>query len=332
MKTPDNTIIWTAGQLLKWGADYLASHNLPDARIEAEYLLTNAMKYSKKDLLLNPDKVLSADEIIRFSDFIYRRGRREPAHYITGEVEFRGGLFKVNRMVLIPRPETELLVEEAIRSVEKNERFMSYRVTKGEENNPPYPPFLKEGKGGFEVFSKEVTVLDLCTGSGCIAVSIAKELTLDRVYAIDVSEGALRIAQENAKRIGVWDKITFLSGDLFNALEGIGLEGAIDLIVSNPPYVSRAEMNTLQPEIMDYEPALALYGGEDGLDFYSRIIHDSPRYLSPEGALIMELGYGKAEGVRHLLEEEKVFAGIEIIKDLAGIDRVIKATASKGER
>lgn len=292
MKTPDNTIIWTAGQSLKWGAEYLASHNLPDVRIDAEYLLTNAMKCSKKDLLLNPDKVLSADEIFRFIDFICRRGRREPAHYITGAVEFRGLLFKVNKEVLIPRPETELLVEETVNSVKK----------------------------------EDATVLDLCTGSGCIAVSIAKELTLNRVYAIDVSEGALRIAQENARIIGVEDKITFLAGDLFNAVEGIGLEGTIDLIVSNPPYVSKAEINTLQPEILDYEPALALYGGEDGLDFYRTIIHEAPRYLSSWGILIMELGYGMADGVRHLLEEEMVFTGIEIIKDLAGIDRVIKAT------
>lgn len=284
--------IWTVIASLKWASGYLSSQNIPDAYMEAEYLLAYALNYSRKEILLDPDKVLETYEVRRFTDYIYRRGMREPAHYIIGEVEFRGHIFKVNNNVLIPRPETELLVEEAVKSV---------------------------GKG--------LTVLDLCTGSGCIAISIAKELPLCKVYAVDISDRAIKIAQENAQMNSVGDRVTFLTGDLFSAVEHIGLNGKIDLIVSNPPYVSNIEMNELQPEIKNYEPALALYGGEDGLDFYRRIVHEAPSYLSPGGDLMMELGYGEAEGVRSLFENEKFFTGIEIIKDLAGIDRVIKGLA-----
>lgn len=286
----NNKKIWTVTLLLKWASEYLSSYKIQDAFMEAEYLLMYVLDCNRKEILLDPDKVLSNEKVMRFTDFIYRRGRREPAHYIIGEVEFCGLIFKINKDVLIPRPETESLVEEAI---------------------------------GLSL--KEVTVLDLCTGSGCIAISIAKGLPAGRVYAVDISEGAVNIAKENAERNGVEDRITFLAGDLFKAMEGIGMEGKFDLIVSNPPYVSKIEMEALQPEIKDYEPVLALYGGEDGLDFYRKIIHEAPRYFSPSGILIMELGYGMADVVRDLLEKEGCYNRVEIKKDIAGIDRIIKA-------
>ncbi|MBI5193310.1 MAG: peptide chain release factor N(5)-glutamine methyltransferase [Nitrospirae bacterium] len=315
----NNKKIWTIKLILKWASEYLSSQKITDAYMEAEYLLTHALDCSRKEILLDPDKVLSNEEVVRFNDFIYRRGRREPAHYIIGEVEFRGLIFKVNKDVLIPRPETELLVEEAVNIVNKYE---CDAPSPHLENSLPFKGRVRVGMG---LTLNNLTILDLCTGSGCIAISIAKEIPVSRVYAVDISDGAVKIAQENAKRNGVDDKITFLTGDLYKAIEPLGLEGKVDLLVSNPPYVSKLEMAELQPEIKNYEPLLALYGGEDGLDFYRRIIREAPRYLSSGGFLIMELGYGEAEGVRSLIENEKFFRGIETIKDLAGIDRVIKA-------
>ncbi len=282
----------TVVEALRWAAEYLSLHKVPDSYIDAQHLLAHVLVCERKTLFVNPERVLAAGEMERFQDFIQRRARREPVQYITGEVEFRGLLFRVNRDVLIPRPETELLVEEAI------------NIVKG----------------------RYVTTLDLCTGSGCIAVSIAKELACSRVYAVDVSDKAIAIAKDNAKRHGISDRITFLTGDLFEPIKPLCLEGKIDLIISNPPYVSRREMEGLQPEIKEYEPLHALYGGEDGLDFYRRIIHEAPNYLSPSGILIMEIGYGQADSVKGLLENEGVFSQVEVKKDLAGIDRIIKAS------
>ncbi|MBI5199329.1 MAG: peptide chain release factor N(5)-glutamine methyltransferase [Nitrospirae bacterium] len=291
----------TVLDLLKWANEYLSSCNVPDPYIEAEYLLAHVLGCQRKDLLVYPERILAPDEMGRFKDYIERRVRREPSQYIIGEVEFRGRLFKVNRDVLIPRPETELLVEEAVKSVK-----------------------AKDVSGNGE----GVTIVDLCTGSGCIAISIARELPYCRVYAVDISEGAISVARENAERHGVDDRVIFLSGDLFDAIEPLGLESEIDLIISNPPYVSTKEMEGLQPEIKEYEPLQALYGGEDGLDFYRRIIHEAPFYLTHGGLLIMEIGYGQGERIKGLFEQEGVFEEIEVKKDFAGIERVIKTTYS----
>src|SRR3990172_3733111 len=284
-------------EVLRWAREYLSRLDVPEPYMEGEYLLMHVLGCQRKDLLIHPERVLTSDEVKRFSGVIERRGRREPSQYILGEVEFRGLLFKVNREVLIPRPETELLVEEAVNSVCSG--------------------------------IKDVSVLDLCTGSGCIAICIAKEIKERgglKIYAVDISGGAIAIARKNAERHRVEEKITFLVGDLFSVIEPLGLEGKIDLIVSNPPYVSKEAMERLQPEIKGYEPVLALYGGEDGLDFYRRIIREAPRYLKQQGGLIMEIGFNQAGHVRSLFEKEKVFSRIEVKRDLAGIGRIIKAS------
>ena len=284
-------------EALRWAREYLSHLDVPEPYMEGEYLLMHVLGCQRKDLLIHPERILTSGEMKRFSEVIERRGRREPSQYILGEVEFRGLLFKVNREVLIPRPETELLVEEAVNSVCSG--------------------------------IKDVTVLDLCTGSGCIAICIAKEIKERgglKVYAVDISGGAIAIARKNAERHRVEEKITFLVGDLFSVIKPLGLEGKIDLIVSNPPYVSKEAMERLQPEIKGYEPVLALYGGEDGLDFYRRIIREVPRYLKQQGGLIMEIGFNQARHVRNLFEKEKVFSRIEVKRDLAGIERIIKAS------
>ena len=190
-------------------------------------------------------------------------------------------------------------------------------------------------------------ILDLCTGSGCIAVALAKEIPDSRIFAVDMSEKALNIAKENAEINGVAERITFLQGDLFESTHSClpsfkressspplwkrGVRGdcqdklKFDLIVSNPPYISKKMMAGLEPEVKDYEPVAALYGGEDGLDFYRRIIEVAPTYLADRGHLILEIGYGQAEEIKSLIGQSNAFGDISITKDFAEIERVVKA-------
>ena len=289
--------IWTVIKALTWAETYLKRFKIPEAKIDAEYLLSHILKCKRQELYLNPDTQLTNQEINTFKGFIQKRSKREPLQYIIGEEEFRGLVFKVTRDVLIPRPETELLVEEAVSLISNLQT--------------PAP--------------KQPTIIDLCTGSGCIAVSIAKEIEECRVYATDISEKALAIAKENAKRHSVENRISFLQGSFLEPLKGKGLEGKIDIMLSNPPYVSKKDMKKLQPEIKEYEPPLALYGGEDGLDSYRTIIPEALTYLKNGGYLILEIGYGQAEGVKELFGKNLAYGEIEIIKDLSGIERVVKA-------
>ncbi len=284
----------TVGEALNRAVEELKKSDVPDPDIEAEFLLTHLLKCKRHELFLNSRRALSEGEETIFREYVKRRAEREPAQYIVGEAEFRGLKFKVTRATLIPRPETELLVDEALFSA------------KGSK-------------------AEKLIAIDLCTGSGCIAVAFAKEVKDCLVYATDIEEAALKIARDNAEENGVADKIKFLQGDLFKPLSGLGISGKVRLILSNPPYVSKKEMDSLQPEVKDYEPGAALYGGEDGLDFYRRIISGSPSYLSPGGYLILEMGWGQAKEIKGLASKSNAFTEPEIRKDYSGIDRVFKA-------
>lgn len=283
--------MWTVRDAIRWAVEELSTIDISEPWREAELLLIHVLGISRKDLLVNLDRLLSHEEVEIFKNYILRRKDREPLQYIVEKVEFRGLLFKVNRNVLIPRPETELLVEELLKSIKE-----------------------KPGK-----------VIDLCTGSGCIAISIAKEITGCHIYAVDISEGAIDVAKENAEIHGVKGRIEFFVGDLFGPLDTLGLDGGIDLIVTNPPYISGRDMESLSPEIKKYEPMIAIYGGRDGLNFYRRIIQDAYRYLIPGGLLMMEIGYGQAANIKYLFEKHGGYEDITIIHDLAGIERIMKA-------
>jgi len=300
---------WTIKETLSWAEEYLQSHGVPNCKTEAEYLLSHLLNCKRSGLYLKHDKSVAIDEFQRFMGWLNKRIAREPSQYIIGEQEFWGLEFKVTRDVLIPRPETEILVEEAVKTVRSQESEVRSQNTKIHYSELRTPD------------SK--LILDLCTGSGCIAVSLAKEIPDSQIYVVDISESALDVARENAERHSVVDKITFIQGNLFAPLRGLSLK--VDLIVSNPPYVSRDMMKDLQPEIRDYEPEIAVYAGDDGLDFYRRIISESPAYLTQGGHLILEIGYGQAEEIKKLIEQSNAFADISITKDFAGIDRVIKA-------
>jgi len=286
----------TVREALKSAAEKLGAAGVDSPVQDAEFLITHLLKVKRHELFLNPERALTDEEAERFDSFIERRGRREPAQLITGECEFRGLTFRVTGDVLIPRPETEILIDEAL---EKAAAFGD---------------------------AAPLCAIDLCTGSGCIAVTFAKESPRWRVRATDISARALKIACGNAEANGVAEKIKFLEGDLFAPLNGI----KAGLILSNPPYITAADMKQLDPEVALWEPAGALYGGEDGLDFYRRIAADAPNHLMPGGFLIMELGWGQAGAVRELLENEGHFTDITIRKDYAGVERVVSAKSVAG--
>jgi len=261
-----------------------------EAGVEAEWIVAGALGMKRFELFLNPLQRLDKEERKRLGEILKRRKKREPLAYITGFTDFRGFIIKVSKAVLIPRPETEILVDEAL-------------------------SILNNGVG-------EKRVLEPCTGSGCISVAIAGEDGAVKVTAIDISAEAIKTARENAARNNVADKINFLQGDLVRPFRD---DAAFDLIVANPPYITTLDMNELAPEIRLYEPGLALYGGPDGLDYIKRLIRGSAPLLKPGGSLLLELGMGQAEEVAQLALSTGLYENIHTKKDLSRIDRIFSA-------
>jgi release factor glutamine methyltransferase len=272
----------------------LTAAGITDARRDAETLLAHGIRKDRAYLYAHPQDAFDDEQRLLFEQVIERRAQREPLQYIIGKQEFWGLEFTVTPDVLIPRPETELVVERALKFAGAEE-------------------------------ARQMTVLDLCTGSGCIAISLATELPHARFFAIDKSESALAIARENADKHGLAQRIRFLAGDLFQPVEQFDIRGRVDLIVSNPPYVRADELPLLQPEVRDYEPAMALVSGPAGTELHQRIIRDAPEYLKQNGALIMELGLGQAGALKKMIEASGLYGAIEVFKDLAGIERVLEA-------
>jgi release factor glutamine methyltransferase len=299
---------FTVFRILKKAEEERRESGIPNPRYDAEALLSKALNLDRVGLYSEYNRTLTEEEIHSFMGLVERRKRREPLQYILGSAEFCGLEFLVTPDVLIPRPETELLVEEAIK------RFTVHGSR-----------FTDNGS--------RFTVLDLCTGSGCIAVTLAKQLKDVKIYAVDISEKALRVAIENARRQGVEDRIDFIQGNLFEPFSpspesspprGEGRVRGFDLIVSNPPYIPSNELDILQPEVKDYEPREALDGGPDGLFNIKKIIEDAPGYLKAGGSLLLEIGYGQKEGVFESAEERGGYLRPEVIKDFAGIERVVR--------
>jgi release factor glutamine methyltransferase len=273
------------------GARFLSSAGLENGRLDAEVLLSHALGVDKTALYMNIDAPLHPQDEGRYRDMLSRRVQREPVAYITGRKEFWSLDFLVTPDVLIPRPETELLVEIAVGRLK-----------------------VCDGKS-------PVKILDLGTGTGAIAVALAKELPDARIAAVDISSAALAVARQNSESHGVADRISFLSGDLFQSVRG-----QFDLIVSNPPYVRREELSALPPEIREWEPVGALDGGIDGLDFYRRIIAESRQHLRSGGSIILEIGADMGGAVAELVTRAACYAAAVVYQDYAARDRVIAAT------
>ena len=281
-------------QAVRYASRLLEEAGVATPRLDAELLLAHLLGTKRMGLYVDHLKPLSGEAISAFETLIRRRLQHEPLAYIVGEKEFWSLSFIVNPACLIPRPETELLVEKSL-ELYRLSRCVSY-------------PFL---------------ILDLGTGSGAIAVALAKEIPVVRVTATDISPDALKVAKANAERHGVTSEIEFLEGDLFSPLQG--REALFDLIVSNPPYVGEREAKNLSREVISYEPGLALTCGEDGLAMYRSIIPGSLLYLRSEGCLVMEVGYDQAGRVRALIEASGGFEESEVRDDFAGIPRLVSA-------
>jgi release factor glutamine methyltransferase len=266
--------------------------DIESPRIEAELLLGHILNLKRTKLYLNSQKVLTSEEEGKLQKLIKERLSGKPLQYILGEVEFYDLEFKIDSRALIPRPETEILVLKVLEHFKKEKRESD---------------FLK--------------IVDVGTGSGNIAIALASNLKNSFVCATDLSSDALTLARDNAKINKIEDRIEFLCGDLLTPLRGKILEGKIDAIVSNPPYVQKEEKEILPREVKDYEPEIALFP-EEGL--YRRIIEQSSIYMKKEGGILaLETGYNQAQVVKNLVEAKGDFSSIEIIKDLAGIERVV---------
>ncbi len=264
---------------------------------ETELLLTSILNCSRAGLY-SGNVSLNVSQAEKLSRSVCLRSQGIPLQYILGETEFFGLNFKVNNSVLIPRPETEILVEEAIKAA-----------------------------SGFRLQPSGINILDLGTGSGCIAVSLAKFLREGQITAIDVSADAITLAKENARLNKVEAQINFIQSNLFSAI--CGLRTPFDLIVSNPPYIPGDDISGLQREVR-YEPRSALEGGKDGLDFYRLIINDSPKFLKDDGLLMMEMGYGQSGRIKNIFEKTDNFEIIGIVKDYSDIERVVIARQKNG--
>ncbi|MEW6274994.1 MAG: peptide chain release factor N(5)-glutamine methyltransferase [Bacillota bacterium] len=291
---------------LGWAREYLRGCGVEGAALDAEVLLAHVTGLDRAGLYRESGRALSPREAEAYRRLVERRGRREPVAYLTGKKEFMGLEFLVGPAVLIPRPETELLVEKACALARE---FVSR------------PRELVDPERGPGV--QELLIADAGTGSGAIAVSLAVFLPAARIYATDCSSAALAVARENARRHGVAGRISFLQGDLLSPLFALNLAGRLVLIVANLPYIPAAELPGLMPDVRCYEPLSALDGGPDGLAHYRRLLPQARRCLSDGGRLLMEIGPGQGEKVGRLLAENNWH--YQIIPDLAGRERVVLA-------
>jgi release factor glutamine methyltransferase len=293
-------MIVTSDEALRWGATYLQACGIEGARLDAEVLLAHCLKWERTALYRERGYQLTSDENARFQAFVRRRGVHEPIAYLTGEREFWSLPFAVRPGVLIPRPETEGVVEAALRYA---------------------PRFLHQ--------RSRCRIVDIGTGSGNIAIAVATSLAAVEVVAIDISPEALAIAQLNARSCRVADRVHYIRGDLLSPLHP--QHARCDLLLSNPPYIAAEELPALPATVRRYEPYEALDGGCDGLLFYRRLYAEGPQYLADDGIAIVEVGHRQAGDVARLLVQSQQWELLEIVKDYSGIERVVVAQRKRGE-
>ncbi len=280
----------TVGELLQTESTVLQKNGVDDPRLDAELLLADLLDCNRAHLLAHPERTVPPEARRRFEGLIERRAAREPLQYLLGAWEFCGRTFVVNDSVLIPRPETELLVEKCLHIL----------------------PLARPARAA-----------DVGTGSGAIAVTLAADRPALDVVAVDADAAALEVARQNARRHEVASRVRFVKGDLCRPLKA----GSLDLVASNPPYIPTDRLRTLQPEVRDYEPQQALDGGPDGLAVIRRFLAQAPRVLVPGGWLVMEIGEGQADTVRQLAAKQGAYDNdtLETSRDGAGHERVFRA-------
>jgi release factor glutamine methyltransferase len=278
--------VWTIEAVLRWAAEDFRARGIDSPRLDAELLLAHALSATRIKLILEAKRLLEPAELVAFRELVKRRRAREPVAYILGYREFYGRTFRVDSRVLVPRPDSETLVDVALQRT--RERSMSARA------------------------------LDLCAGSGCIGITLARERPTSRVLGTDMSDAALAVARDNALRLGAYNA-AFAPGDLFAAVRP---EARFDLIVANPPYVPSEDISALAPEIRDHEPRCAVDGGSDGLATVRRVVSGAPAHLAVAGVLAVEVGAGEAASAAEMFLRAG-FTRVEIRRDAGRIERVI---------
>lgn len=310
---------WTPLELVKTTEIFFQKKGIPTPRLDAELLLAHVLGCTRIGLYTDFERLLTTEEVDRYRELVRRRSQREPVSRILGEKEFMGHPFLVTPAVLSPRPETEILVEEAVRLLGGDVRWGGRSFLATEKQTEQDSPTTKEAAAEESSEIPPRHILDLGTGSGCIAISLAIRLPKFRILASDLSSAALEVARENARRLGVEERIDFREGDLFSVCRaGEGF----DAIVCNPPYLNLDDPE-IWPEVRDFDPKIALDGGKDGLDFYRRIAVEVERWLNPGGWLLLELGAGQWEAVVTLFAEETLLDSPRALLDYQGKKRVL---------
>ncbi len=294
-------------EMLTMGEKQLMDSNIADATRDCKILYCYMMDIPFSKIILEYQQVLQDRLCDKYFELIDRRSKGEPVQYIMGSQEFMGLEFIVNENVLIPRQDTETLVEDAL-------EIINTGTLRGED---------------MDVKRKEWDILDLCTGSGAIGVSLARIANKVNVTCSDISEGAIKVAKENAQKHGVAKSVKFEQGDLFKPFSKHFRKQKFDMIISNPPYIKSSVIPTLQKEVCEHEPLSALDGGESGLDFYERIVSGVGSHLRKSGVLLLEIGHDQGEAVSGLLSRNGEFTSIRVLKDLANRDRIVFAKKSK---
>ena len=314
-----NDKIWTIGRILKWTEQYFKDKGIESPRLDAEVLLAHVLEKQRIYLYVHFDEPLQPAELAAYREMIKQRVLRVPVAQILGEKEFMGLTFKVTADTLVPRPDTEILVQAAV------ERL---KAMKGEAKTPE-DEVLADGEeassaanrdeAAVDVSQEPLRIADIGTGSGAICLSVLHYLADTAADTVDISPEARAVAEENAASLGLADRVTFHTGDLLQPLRGMTFAA----ILSNPPYTPEADIAGLAPEVRLKEPHTALSGGRDGLDFYRRLAKEAPAMLVPGGFMAFEVGIHQAEPVAALAKANPLIARTEILPDYAGIDRVV---------
>lgn len=286
---------WTVRRILEWTSGFFTRKNIDPARLSAELILAHVLNIPRIKLYTDYERPLSEKELTACRELVRRAGEHEPIAYLTGKAHFFNLEFEVTRDVLIPRPETETLVENVLQFVRHQTGFESPRV------------------------------LDLCSGSGCIAAAIAQNLKTATVTATEISPTAVAVAKKNFERLGLNGRVLIEEGDLFEPLARMVDVQPFNLIVANPPYIPTAQIETLDRNVRDYEPIQALDGGFDGLVVHRRILDEAPTRLAPGGRIFLEIAFDQGESARQIASEIPAFEDVQILKDYGGRDRVLAA-------
>jgi release factor glutamine methyltransferase len=286
---------WTVRRILEWTTTYFTRKNVHAPRLSAELLLAHVLGAPRIRLYTDYERVLAEQQLAAMRALVQRAVEEEPIEYLTGRAHFFNLEFEVTRDVLIPRPDTETLVENVLQ--------------------------LARNQAGFEA----PRVLDLCTGSGCVAAAVAHRLKAATVVATDVSPAAVEVARRNVQRLGLGDRVVVEQGDLFAPLAAMADTQPFHLVVANPPYIATAKVRELDRSVREYEPMVALDGGPDGLNFHRRILEGAPPRLIPGGRVFLEIAFDQGDAAREVAAGYGQFDDVRVLKDYGGNDRVLTA-------